>query len=575
MSLWRRLRGLWPGRPRGQDEAAGEAGAGHGPEGAGAAGRARVAADRGGPFDFDAPDAAVPWDAPSDADGGTGASAGAPGGPDPERTLRAGLEEGAPEGFCRTAAFRDAVAALAGAGRDLLVVDLVRAYATRHPADYDLKRLLGERLLARGDADAARAVLHECADAPDPALRAWALFELADQQQQRGEEALALAGYQEVLAIDYDYPRARARARALAGRLGQRGPALPLSTTTATSAAPDRVAVGAWRLRRELGRGGAGAVYLALDPGLEREVAVKVLHPHLAARERSRRRFFREARAAAAVAHPGVITIYELDEKLTAIAMQYHAGGSLAEKLRAGPLPPRDALRVAGEVAEALAAIHAAGIVHRDLKPGNVLFRDDGGAVLTDFGVAGLGTELGAPGNAAASADGDAAAAATADGGAVGTLAYMAPEQRTGEPPRAANDLYALGVLLFEMLAGRPPFAAAELTAHPPTAVPDLAPAAAPLEPGLRPHVSLLLSRLLAPDPAARLAGVDEARTDLSRVARWVAIGSERRARYADLWRAVTLCGETPERRARLAAAAADLGILPPEAQEIESASLP
>jgi len=481
-----------------------------------------------------------------------------------EQTLRAGLGAGAPEGFHRTAPFREACAALVAAGRELLAVDLLRTYVSRNPGDYELRRTFAERLLARGDVEPAHAQLLHCADAPDPRIRAWALFELADDHTRKGEDARALAMYQEVLAIDYDYPRARERARELAGRLGAGAPQLPVAPPEAI--APDRLMVGRFRVRRELGRGGAGTVYLALDDTADRDVAVKVLHPHLAGRDRSRRRFFREARAAAAVSHPGVITIYDLDEKLTAIAMQYHPGGSLADRLRAGPLPPREALRVAVEVAAALGAIHAAGIVHRDVKPGNVLFRDDGGPVLTDFGVAGLGAAA-APEDAL---PGDAGAAAAGD--AVGTLAYMAPEQRAGEPPRAPNDVWALGALVFEMLAGRPPFSAEDLARAAPTAPPDPAAAAAPLEAGLRPHLVALLARLLAPAPDGRIASADEARTEIARLARWVTMGGERRARYADLARVSALAGGGAQRRALLDAHAAALGVLPDEAREIEAA---
>ena len=185
--------------------------------------------------------------------------------PEPERqrdptevaleTLRAGLNPGAPDEFHTTDAFQQALQTLLSAGRELAALDILRAYVARNPADYGLRRTLAERLLARGDREGAVAPLTECADAPDPAVRAWALFQLADRYHERGEDARALALYQEVLAIDYRYPRAKSRAREIADKMGLNRPP-PSMQPTMTQAAPERVAVGSWRVLQELGRGG-------------------------------------------------------------------------------------------------------------------------------------------------------------------------------------------------------------------------------------------------------------------------------------------------------------------------------
>jgi serine/threonine protein kinase len=196
---------------------------------------------------------------------------------------------------------------------------------------------------------------------------------------------------------------------------------------------------GRWRLVRELGRGASGAVYVARDEELDRDLALKILHPHARQRGLEQARAWLEARVAAAIHHPGVVAIYDLDEERQLLAMELCAGGSLAARLRAGALSPAAALARAAELMSTLAAVHAHGVVHGDVKPANLLFRDageDAELVLGDFGLAQL-------------ADGTAAA----DRAARGTLAYMAPEQRRGVLSPAA-DVYAAGVIAVELVTG-------------------------------------------------------------------------------------------------------------------------
>lgn len=212
---------------------------------------------------------------------------------------------------------------------------------------------------------------------------------------------------------------------------------------------------GRYRLLRLLGAGGMGTVYLAEDPELGRKVALKL--PHFTGspdvQERSRQRFLREARAAAAVRHAHVCPIYDVGEHdgTPFVVMAYIEGCSLAQRLqREGRFrEPRQAVALAVQVAEGLAAVHDQGVIHRDLKPGNVLLDSSGDAYLTDFGLARWQ---------------DDAEHLTADGVVIGTPAYMAPEQISDEfgPVTPRTDGYSLGVVLYQMLTGRLPFTARE-----------------------------------------------------------------------------------------------------------------
>ncbi|HSS48699.1 MAG TPA: protein kinase, partial [Thermoanaerobaculia bacterium] len=202
-----------------------------------------------------------------------------------------------------------------------------------------------------------------------------------------------------------------------------------------------------YRLLRPLGRGGMGVVYLAMDAELGREVALKFLHRQREMRPADEARFRREAQVAASLDHPNIGTIYEVGEHegQRFLAMAFYDGTTLARLLESQPehrLPVAQAAAIAGQLASALAAAHAAGIVHRDLKPENVMVLPDGRVKLLDFGLA---RWIDAEG-------------ITEEGMAVGTAAYMAPEQIRGRRTGTAADLWALGVMLYEMLAGRRPF---------------------------------------------------------------------------------------------------------------------
>jgi serine/threonine protein kinase/WD40 repeat protein len=229
-------------------------------------------------------------------------------------------------------------------------------------------------------------------------------------------------------------------------------PAGPPSTLTATAPASglpqDRL--GRYELRRSLGSGGMGSVYLAFDTQLQRLVALKVPRFAADADPEARERFYREARAAATLRHPNLCPVYDAGEVggVHYLTMAYIEGPSLAERVRSGPpLSPAEAAELVRRLAEALAVAHAGGVIHRDLKPSNVLLAADGQPVVTDFGLA----------RRADSSD----VRLTHSGAVLGTPAYMSPEQAAGDPERVgpASDVYSLGAMLYELATGRLPFA--------------------------------------------------------------------------------------------------------------------
>jgi TonB family protein len=266
--------------------------------------------------------------------------------------------------------------------------------------------------------------------------------------------------------------------------------------------------IGRFRVHRQLGAGGMGVVFEGEDPALRRRVALKLMPP-LARLEGERRvRFLREARAAAAVTHAHVVTIYEVGEDESEgpyLAMELVSGGSLRERLGRGPLPLRDALRIAREMCAGVAAAHEAGLVHRDLKPENVLLTSDGSAKVADFGLA----KALAPEGAGATPDGATDVAGlvlTAEGSMMGSPGYMAPEQARGAAIDARSDVFALGVILFELVAGRRPFGGATPMAEIVAAAADDAPDLREHAPGAPETLALLVSRCLSREPEQRPA---------------------------------------------------------------------
>jgi serine/threonine-protein kinase len=205
------------------------------------------------------------------------------------------------------------------------------------------------------------------------------------------------------------------------------------------------IAGGRYRLERPLGHGGMASVYLARDSELDRLVALKLLEESLGGDESLHKRFIREARLAARLSHPNVVSVFDAGEDggRPYIVMEYVDGENLAELLtRRGRIPPDEARGLALQAAQGLAHAHAARLVHRDVKPQNLILRGDGTLKIADFGIARAAE----------------ATALTQAGTVLGTAAYLSPEQSLGEEVTPATDVYSLGAVLYELLTGRPPF---------------------------------------------------------------------------------------------------------------------
>jgi formylglycine-generating enzyme required for sulfatase activity len=263
--------------------------------------------------------------------------------------------------------------------------------------------------------------------------------------------------------------------------------------------------IGPYEVERELARGGMGAVYVARHVELDRRVALKLLLAE--AGDVAPERFAREARALAALRHPGIVTLHEAGEEggRRWMALELVAGGSLQDRLgRDGPLEPRAAVELVEQVARAIAAAHAAGLLHRDLKPANVLLDESGRPKVTDFGIA---RALGAQSREL-----------TRTGAGVGTLGYAPPEQCGGEREvDATADVYGLGATLHALLTGRPPHegaAVAELLAKVMFEAP--APPSA-LRPGVPPELDLVVLRCLEKAPADRYPTAEALADELGR----------------------------------------------------------
>ena len=211
--------------------------------------------------------------------------------------------------------------------------------------------------------------------------------------------------------------------------------------------------LGNFTILDRIGAGGMGEVYRARDARLDRDVALKVLPADVAGDPERRRRFEREARAAAALNHPHIVTIHSVEEHdgTLFLTMELIAGETLSDRIPAGGLPTAELLPLAVGMAEAVVAAHERGIIHRDLKPGNILVDRDGQIKVLDFGLARVA-------DPSPSGGGDATMTATEAGIAVGTYPYMSPEQALGQTVDARSDLFSLGAVLYEMASGRRPF---------------------------------------------------------------------------------------------------------------------
>lgn len=262
-----------------------------------------------------------------------------------------------------------------------------------------------------------------------------------------------------------------------------------------------------YQILDQIGAGGMGVVYKARDIKLDRLVALKFLPHHAGPSEEQKKRFIQEAKSISVLDHPNICTIYEIDETEDGqmfIAMGYYVGESLAERLKQGPLPVDTAIELAAHVARGLSKAHASGIIHRDIKPANIIITEDNEVRIIDFGLAKLldRTKL------------------TREDKMLGTVAYMSPEQVQGRDVDHRADLWALGVVLYEMLTGKSPFAADHEQAVLYRVINDITPAPSSIRRDIPPALDEFIAHCLEKSPDARpesadafAAALDEVRT--------------------------------------------------------------
>ena len=264
--------------------------------------------------------------------------------------------------------------------------------------------------------------------------------------------------------------------------------------------------IGRYEIKKELGRGGMATVYLAYDPRFEREVALKVLPRELLHDPQFRVRFEREAKTIAALEHQAIVPVYDVGDEdgQPYFVMRCMTGGSLADTIGKGPMSLTDTARIIERLAPAMDEAHFKGIVHRDLKPGNILFDRTGQAFISDFGIAKMTQSQNA----------------TVTGGAIiGTPAYMSPEQAQGEQVDGRSDVYALGVIVYEMLSGTQPYQATTPMAVVVKQITDPVPHILDVNPNLPPAVEAIIEKAMAKSPADRFATAGELSIALSAVA--------------------------------------------------------
>jgi serine/threonine protein kinase/Flp pilus assembly protein TadD len=264
-----------------------------------------------------------------------------------------------------------------------------------------------------------------------------------------------------------------------------------------------------YRVIERLGEGGVGVVYRAWDERLERDVALKVLAGRAADRADMSERIAQEARVLSRLDHPAIATVFDLDhaEGTGFLIMEFVRGATLAERLAQGPVPEPEALAIAVQAADALAAAHEQGVIHRDFKPANVMLTVRGHVKVLDFGLAACLDE--AP---------VSATAPTQHIGLTGTVPYMAPEQLLGKSAEAVDDLFSFGAVFYELVTGRPPFSAPALAALTDAILHRTPPAPRALRPELSAETEAVILRCLEKRPADRYASARALADDLRRV---------------------------------------------------------
>lgn len=249
---------------------------------------------------------------------------------------------------------------------------------------------------------------------------------------------------------------------------------------------------GRYRIVKELGKGTMGVVYEAHDPQIDRLVALKILRPDRMVNEAYVGRFLKEARAIGRLAHPSIVTIYDVgeDNDTIYIAMEYLKGAPFNEVIRSGSLNVGQSIDIARQVAEALDYAHKHAIIHRDIKPSNIILTEDYQPKLTDFGIARI--------------EDSATLYQTQAGEILGTPVYMSPEQAMGQTVDGRSDLYALGVILYEMIVGRRPFTGNNIAAILRAITQDTPESPADVDPFISPALSDLIMKSIAKDPSER-----------------------------------------------------------------------
>lgn len=266
--------------------------------------------------------------------------------------------------------------------------------------------------------------------------------------------------------------------------------------------------IGPFRIEQELGRGGAGVVYLAHDTKLDRSVAIKSLPPEVKDNPKALSRFTREARVLASLNHPNIATIYdELEEAegLSYLVLEYIPGQTLAERIKKGPLKLQEALTIAFQIAEAVAAAHEHDVIHRDLKPGNIKITPEGRVKVLDFGLA----------KAVGGEATDQQSTVTEPGRVIGTPAYMSPEQARGKPTDQRSDIWSFGCVLYEMLTATVPFKG-ETISDTLANILQTEPDCQALPQDTPMSIQVLLRRCLEKDPRRRLRDIGDASIEIN-----------------------------------------------------------
>ncbi len=307
-----------------------------------------------------------------------------------------------------------------------------------------------------------------------------------------------------------DAPELRARVAAL---LAMHARDLLDTPTAATQPAPpgngpghaEGETIGPYIIRREVGRGGMGIVYLADDTRLSRRVALKALGSDAARDPGHRERLRREARAAATLCHPGIATVYAIEEieGQLFIACEYVPGEPLRAMLKTGPLPVDQVVDIGVQLAKALSAAHTAGVIHRDIKPENIIRTPSGVVKVLDFGLAKI----------------EASPQLSQTGVIVGTPAYLSPEQALGRQVDFRTDLFSLGLVLYELASGTNPFAASTITATLARITEDAPVPLTRIRPDTIPELERIVEICLQKDPLARYSSTEELVADLTEVA--------------------------------------------------------